>query len=609
MRANTALAGTTVALMALLWSAPTALAADTADNTDSSTATVAPVAPGGGHNGGGTAGGNTEGQREQPPVTTDPTPVPEPVPEPTPAPRPLPAPVPTPTPAPVPTTKALAPIPEPRASLSLSPKTVRAGDMVTANARCENSRQRSLTGDSILFSGNTGRVGQGANLGDHNVTLVCSNGTKDVGAVDTFTVQQIPNDGDLKAHLTVSPGSVRTGDTLTANASCEGGRQQSLSADGVQFNGNSGVVSQDAREGQHTAILVCGNGGQQASDTANFMVNRVPGGGGAVKATLQVSPKRVRQGEAVYANGTCVNGRQAGLFGDDVAFRGNTGWVNDNAREGDHTVTRVCVGANGARDQATDHFSVVRGDGDPGAGGPRDLWLSDRSGYQGDSVDVSVRCRDNNARLDSDALDDITLHRDGGRLTGTAHVERNAGYGWHRVTVACDGNRASTGFYVLRDRDHETYLDLDPGYGHPGDAIDVHVGCDRSVGSLDSEGDAVLDDIDLDQDGRPWRFAGTTHVRDDAERGEHTIRIRCGDQTLERAFFVQGNGDNNGGSGDDGDTPGGGDTVSVYPQGAPETGGGPVGTGSPTAVLALGLTGLTGAAGAGAASSLRGERR
>jgi hypothetical protein len=299
------------------------------------------------------------------------------------------------------------------------------------------------------------------------------------------------------------------------------------------------------------------------------------------------------------------------LDADGVNVRGNRGYVDDNAREGDHTATRVCQDGS-RREVARDTFRVIRGDngGNGGNGGngegPRDFWLSDRSGYRGDSVDVSVRCRDNNARLESDALDDITLHRDGSRLTGSTRVVDHVSNGWHRVTVSCDGHDDSEGFWVLSERgDHDSYLSLDPGYGHRGDEVDIHVGCDDSVGRAESD---ALDDIDLDHDGRQWRFSGTTHVSDDAEQGEHTVRVKCGDDTLEESFFVQGDGDHDG---DDGSTPGGGDQVSVYPEGAPETGGGPVDDGGAPGLTALGVIGLTGAAiaGTGAALARRNSRR
>jgi len=159
---------------------------------------------------------------------------------------------------------------------------------------------------------------------------------------------------------------------------------------------------------------------------------------------------------------------------------------------------------------------------------------------------------------------------------------------------------------VLSDRDdHDSWLSLDPAYGHRGDDVDIRVGCDRYVGRAESD---ALDDIDLDQDSRSRRYSGTTHVSDDASPGEHTVRVKCGDDTLEESFFVQGDGDHNG----DGGVAGGGDQVSVYPQGAPETGGGPVpgtdGGSGAWAVVALGIAGVTGAAMAGAGSALARRR-
>jgi hypothetical protein len=481
---------------------------------------------------------------------------------------------------------------------------------VIANATCEQGNQVSLVGQGVAFNGTTARIDENTSNGAHTVILTCANGTKQVTATDSFTVTHEANGLPLKAQLAVSPGTVRPGDHIDSGAVCQSGRPRSLTGDDVRFIGTGGTVDQNARDGDHTVTLVCENGTTTDTATGHFRVDRSGGpggpggpGGSEGRATLKVSPRVVRQGDFIYANGGCDNGRQDALFGDDVTFRGDRGWVNDNAREGDHRVTRVCLigppPGPGPRPQylkrveVTDSFRIIRGDGPGNGPGPRNFWLSDRSGYRGDDVDVSVWCRDDRARLDSDVLDDITLHRDGPRLTGTTHVRGRADEGWHRVTVSCDGNRQSTGFWLLRERgDHDRYLDLDPAFGHPGDSIDVHVGCDSRLDELDSD---VLDDIDLDHDGRPWRYEGTTHVRDDAEPGEHTVRIRCGGDTLDVDFFVQDEGDHDG---DNGDSAGGGNDVTVYPKGAPETGGGPVGN-----VAALGLMGLTGAIGSGPTQS------
>lgn len=633
MRARTALAGTTLALLTLLWTAPAALAADESDTPNAAAATSTESAPG--ESGAGQAEGSTQRRVQQPEPTTtrerepEPTPTTRPTPTTTREPQPTPTrPAPTTTkqpapsvstlPAPVATTTTSAPanaIVAPKAALSLSPKTVRPGESVTATVDCQNSQQQSLVGDGVNFNGNSARIDQNTTVGNHTVTLVCANGPETVRATDTFQVTKDPNGQPLKASLALSPKTVRPGYSIDSGAVCQGGRVESLRGDGVRFNGTTGWVDQNASDGDHSVTLVCGNGQNRDTVTDRFRVDRAGGNNGELRATLKVSPRTVRQGDAIWANGECINGQQQALFGDDVNFNGDRGWVNDNAREGDHRVTRVCVNG-GKREEATDTFRVIRGDGDgPGGNGPRDPWLSDRSGYEGDAIDVSVRCNDNRARLTSDVLDDITLnggHRgDRGdrmnRLTGTTHVDRHAHKGWGKVTISCDGHSETTWFHVLRDRgDHDRYLSLSPGYGHRGDAIDVNVGCDWSVGDLESD---VLDDIEVDHDGKDWRYSGVTHVRDDAEPGEHTIRIRCGNDTLEEDFFVKGDGDRDGDGGDgDGGSAGGGDTVSVYPQGAPETGGGPAVNNS-AAMFALGMAGLTGAAGVGSASVRRGVRR
>jgi hypothetical protein len=383
-------------------------------------------------------------------------------------------------------------------------------------------------------------------------------------------------------------------------------------------------VSGNASEGTHTVTLVCVNGAKSDSAKAEFRVVRGPNGPGGpggpgpggpgpggppqgdpVHATLSVSPRVVHQGDTVDFNGDCGNGHQVSLDADGVSVHGDHGYVDDNAREGDHTATRVCEG-NGRRDTATDHFRVVRGDGNGPGDGPRDFWLSDRSGYRNDDVDLSVRCRDDRARVESDALADVTLRRDGNRLTGSTHVENGASNGWHRVTVRCDGRSLDRGFWVLRDHgDHDRYLDLDPGYGEHGDDIDIRVGCDRPVGRVESD---ALDDVDLSRDSHSLRWKADTHVSDDADSGEHTVRVKCGDDTLEETFFVKdGDGhSDNGGSNSDDSQAGGGDQTSVYPKGAPETGGGPLADqgGTSHGVAALGVFGVTGLALAGAGTAL-----
>jgi hypothetical protein len=223
---------------------------------------------------------------------------------------------------------------------------------------------------------------------------------------------------------------------------------------------------------------------------------------------------------------------------------------------------------------------------------------------------VSVRCTGDRAFLRSDVLRDVTLRRDGNRLTGRTHVEDRADFGRGWVRVECGGGDRfdyDTRFRVLRDRGEEEFLDLDPAFGERGDEVDVTVQCRSGVGELRSD---VLEDIRLDRNGRSsTRFRGTTHVEDDAERGEHTVSVRCGDRTLAEEFFVKGDsapGDSDGRDSDPGDKgpdsggADGGDQTSVYPVGAPETGGGPVG-GDLGGVPTLGLSGMVGAAASGSA--------
>lgn len=494
---------------------------------------------------------------------------------------------------------------DPTAFLSLSPSSVKPGGTFAANVTCGNGTQQQLSGDGVTFSGTTGTVVQNASDGIHTVTLVCANATK--RATATAALQVLRDDQtepDPHLNFAVKPRQVSPGDEINFVGGCPSGWQQSVNADGVDVRGDGGRVRDDASEGIHNATLVCLKTDKRLTANATFFVTAKGGQGGD---TLSVSPRRVRQGDRIDFNGSCRDGRQQYLTADDVDISGRSGTVRDNARLGDHEARRSCLHGNGTQ-VVTDHFEVIPGDNNGPGDGPRDFWLSDRSGYRGDSVDVSVRCRDNRAQLDSDALEDITPRRDGSRLTGTTHVVNHVGNGWHRVTVSCDGRSISRGFLVLSDRrDHDEYLSVDPGYGERGDEVDIRVGCDWSVGRVESN---ALDDIDVDHDGRPWRYSGSTHVSNDADSGEHTVRVRCGDHTLEESFFVKG--DHGGGSDGNSDegSPDGGEQVSVYPVGAPETGGGPLtggASGGSSALVALGLLGGTGATAAGVGSALSGR--
>jgi len=606
MRVRTLLAGTLLALLALAWTAPIALAADSGDGNDPTPpSSAAPRQPAlkqqtakeDDQNGGGSSGGNSGKPVE--PVEPSKPPV-KPV-EPPKPPKPV-----EPSTDNTPGAAVVQPnLPaDPTASLSLAPGSVKPGGTFTAIVNCGNSTQKSLSGDGVTFSGNTGTVIRNASEGNHTVTVVCANATKRATAAASLQViKDDQNEPDPHLNFAVSPRQVSPGDEIDFVGGCPSGWQESINADGVDVRGRSGRVRDDAREGGHNATLVCLRTDKRVTANAAFFVITKGGPGGD---TLSVSPKRVKQGERIDFNGSCRDGRQQYLTADDVDISGHSGTVRDNARLGDHEARRSCFHGN-VTEVVTDHFDVIPGDNNGSGDGPRDFWLSDRSGYRGDSVDVSVRCRDDRAQLDSDALDDITLRRDGFRLTGTTHVVNHGGNGWHRVTVSCDGRSISRGFLVLSDRrDHDEYLSVDPGYGERGDEVDIRVGCDWSVGRVESD---ALDDIDVDHDGRPWRYSGSTHVSDDADSGEHTVRVRCGDHTLEESFFVKG--DHGGGGRSDGDgnegAPDGGEQVSVYPLGAPETGGGPLtggASGGSSALVALGLLGGTGAAAAGVGSAL-----
>jgi hypothetical protein len=324
----------------------------------------------------------------------------------------------------------------------------------------------------------------------------------------------------------------------------------------------------------------------------------VPGAKVLPRAELSV-PGSVLPGDTFSVQARCKDGQVEHLSSDngDVNINGERGRVSDDARPGRFTVELTCKGPGGEA-KATASSSIKEGRGDGGRDGRAWLDLSPNSGERGDEVDVEAFCPGRgDARLEADGLDDVRLHRDGWKLTGKTHVERNADYGRTHATVICEnGDRAHDGFYVRHDDDIAEFIDLDPGHGKRGDEIDVYVQCNDNdhVGRLEFD---VLEDIDLDRDGRYYH--GTAKVTGDAENGEHAVKVKCGGDWLEKEFFVHG----------DGESSDGGDQTSVYPKGAPETGGGPAQ--APLGALALGLTGVVGAgaAGAGQVAERRAARR
>ncbi len=418
----------------------------------------------------------------------------------------------------------------------------------------------------------------------------------------------LPKAPDPKASLSVSPGSVRPGDTINANARCENSQQSSLTAPGVNFQGNTGRVDQNAGDGGVTVTLVCGNSaGKTATATATFRVNRGtsggggdnpggnnPGPGGDPRARLSLSDDTGYPGDIFSVRAQCDNSNRDSLNADrDVSFGGDNGRIDRNAQPGRIKITLKCT-KDGKSAEDSAYYAVRRSD-------DRKPWLdvSPNAGYRDDDVRIAAFCPDGvGGRIESKVLNDITLRRDGDRLRGTTKVTGGADYGRDGVKLICDNGRGEdTNRFYVRGRDRDEFLDLNPSFGKRGDEIDVNVGCDRSVSRLDSN---VLENVDLYRNGNSdWHYEGTAKVLDNAAVGEHTIKIKCGDQTLEQSFFVHG----------DGDSSTGGDQVTVYPKGAPETGGGPAEF--PLGALLLGVTGLLGAglAGAGAVAEQRAARR
>lgn len=384
------------------------------------------------------------------------------------------------------------------------------------------------------------------------------------------------------AALQVSPDEVEPGKQFVATATCSAGSDAELAADDVSFAGTTGTVDPGAKPGTTiTVTLTCTNadGSDEATDTVKV---REPAGqpSPAAKqavgpASVSVDPGERRPGQRFEidfacpagGNGTTTMTADPASVVFDADLEG--GRVKDGAPSGTVTVTLTCP--NG--DKATDTLRVVD-DRKPY------LDLDPNDGYRNDKIEVEAYCPGTaDAKLNSPVLDDIVLKRDGDNiLRGKTRVEDDAEYGDSFAEVLCKGGEKPTDdFYVLEHRKSD--LDLDPAFGKRGDEIKVFVVCDFTVGRLESD---VLEDVEVkrDDDDPKWRYRGRTTVLSDAKEGEHTVKIKCGDDYLDEEFFVIVNGDAEGGT-----------QVTVYPKGAPQTGGGPAGTGPGGA---LGLAGLTG---------------
>lgn len=428
-------------------------------------------------------------------------------------------------------------------------------------------------------------------------------------AVPQPGVQQIvPQVVEPKAVLALDKTEAKPGEQFVATAVCTVGSGTLSASRDVSFAGTTGTIADNASQGDITVTLKCVSGDKSAEATKTLKVLAkdglsilpvpvVPGQGPgqgpgldpgqANKARLSV-PDQVYPGDRFRADAFCAQGSGA-LGAPFVSFQGLDGVVDQAAQEGRFEVVLRCPNDDAARD----YFYVKKKyDGKPW------LDLDPNSGERGDEVDIRAYCPGNgHGRFEADGLDDVNLHLDGGRLVGETHVEHHADFGRTFGRLICEnGDRDRERFWVERD-EHDRFLDLDPGHGHRGDEVDIRVHCDRDLKKLESD---VLDDIELDRDGdKWWKYSGTTHVDSDADYGEHTVKIKCGDDWLEEDFFVQRDGDSN-------DSDDSGEQSGLYPVGGVETGGGPTADagGVPAGAVVLGLTGVLGAVMAGAGGFL-----
>lgn len=387
-----------------------------------------------------------------------------------------------------------------------------------------------------------------------------------------------------KATLSLSPDSVVPGGSFGAVADCGvPDLAPELSGDGVSFSGLTGTVSKDAEPGTITIKAVCKNGdGSSEAGAPLTVLAAAPADPPAQQkqfqvgnADLVVSPDERRRGEPFDIAITCPpSPKEIQLTADPgfVTIDGDLegGKVIDDANAEGKVVTFTLTCGDGTTD--SDTLKIVD---------ERDAYLDldPNEGYRDDKIEVEAYCPGTaDAKLNSPALDDIVLKRDGDDiLRGKTRVEDDAKFGDSFAQVLCaGGERPADEFFVKEHRKPD--LDLDPAFGKRGDEIKVFVICDVTVGMLESD---VLTDVEVsrDDDDPMWRYRGKTTVVSDAAEGEHTVKIKCGDDYLEEDFFVIVNGEGTGGT-----------QVTVYPKGAPQTGGGPVG--APAGML--GLAGMTG---------------
>lgn len=388
-----------------------------------------------------------------------------------------------------------------------------------------------------------------------------------------------PKPNPPEASLSVSPDQVEPGGRFVADVRCTEDGAPTLSANGVSFDGRTGTVGDGVAPGTTITVrLACTNpgGSDEATDAVKVVAPAAgPAAAPAGPARVSVEPDERRPGERFRIDFSCP----AGGTGDTrltaspgaIDFDGDLdgGRVKDDARPGDVRIELTCP--NG--DKATDTLRVLE---DRKAF----LDLDPNEGYRDDKVEIEAYCPGRgDARLVSPVLDDVVLKRDGdGILRGRTRVEDDAEYGDSYAEVLCrTGEKPQDDFDVLEHRKPD--LDLDPAFGKRGDEIKVYVVCDFTVGRLESD---VLEDVEVtrDDDDPAWRYRARTKVLSDAKEGEHTVKIKCGDHYVDEAFFVIVDGEAKGGT-----------QVTVYPEGAPQTGGGPVGPGP---AGALGLAGLTG---------------
>lgn len=205
--------------------------------------------------------------------------------------------------------------------------------------------------------------------------------------------------------------------------------------------------------------------------------------------------------------------------------------------------------------------------------------------------------------LSSAALSGFEVAADPGgpspNFSAAATVDADAQDAIYDVSMTCEGEEYPTEFTVVTPSLGEIFITAD-GSPQPGEVIDVVIRCAEEVGGASSPALDIDERIfEIETPAETPTYLSYARILPDIVSGDYPLEAPCGDETLSTTFTVYPPDpeDNDGSDGSDGsDGPDGGnedsgddgEQVSRIPEGAPETGGEPAGTGPLAPVLLLG---------------------